>query len=46
MGRVVKRVAELSGAVLVSMPDAVDGEGADGYLAMIELLLESAGAEQ
>ena len=46
MGRVVKRVAELSGAALVSMPDAVDGEGADGYLAMIELLLESAGAEQ
>jgi len=44
MGRVVKRVASLSGAELVNMPDAVDGEGADGYLSMIESLLKGAGA--
>lgn len=42
LGRIAKRVATLSGATLVTMPDAVDGEGAEGYLAMIELLLKSA----
>jgi len=46
LGRVVKRVATLSGALLVTMPDAVEGEGAEGYLAMIERLLESAAGRQ
>ena len=42
LGRIVKRVATLSGATVITMPDAVAGEGAEGYLAMIKLLLESA----
>jgi zinc/manganese transport system substrate-binding protein len=42
LGRIVKRVAELSGSTAVVMPDAVEGEGAEGYLAMIELLLKAA----
>jgi zinc/manganese transport system substrate-binding protein len=42
IGRIVKRVATLSGAVLVTMPDAVEGEGAEGYLSMIKLLLNAA----
>ncbi len=46
LGRIVKRVATLSGATPVSMPDAVEGEGAEGYLAMVELLLKSAAGRQ
>ncbi len=42
LGRLVKRVAKLSGAAVFTMPDSVEGEGADGYLSMIEQLLESA----
>jgi len=45
-GRIAKRVATLSGAVLLTMPDAVEGEGAEGYVAMIELLLEAVAGEQ
>jgi len=47
LGRIARRVATLSGAELLTMPDAVEGEGADGYVAMIELLLEAvAGAQK
>jgi len=40
-GRVARRVASLSGAELLAMPDAVTGEGGEGYLAMIMKLLQS-----
>ena len=46
LGRIAKRVATLSGAVLLTMPDAVEGGGTEGYVAMIELLLEAAAGEQ
>jgi len=42
LGRIANRVASLSGATVVAMPDAVEGDGADGYLAMIEALLTAA----
>jgi len=46
LGRIVKRVATLSGVPIITMPDAVDGEGAQGYLAMIKRLLESVAGSQ
>jgi len=42
LGRIVKRVATLSGGTVVIMPDAVQGEGATGYLAMLDTLLNAA----
>ncbi len=41
-GRIAKRVAGLSGAAVTIMPDAVAGEGGEGYLSMIRQLLETA----
>ncbi|OIO72685.1 MAG: hypothetical protein AUJ57_05520 [Zetaproteobacteria bacterium CG1_02_53_45] len=46
LGRIVKRVATLSGASVATMPDAVEGEGADGYMTMIKRLLETAAGGQ
>jgi len=44
-GRVVRRVASLSDAQVIVMPDAAQGEGAEGYLALIRTLLHSAAGE-
>lgn len=44
-GRIVKRVASLSGAGVVVMPDAINGEGGDAYLTFVESLLSAAAGE-
>ena len=44
-GRISKRIAALSGAKLLMMPDGIAEEGAAGYLHMIEQLLHAAKGE-
>jgi len=42
LGRVAKRMAQLSGGSLLSMPDAYEGKGSEGYIQLIEMLLKKA----
>lgn len=44
-GRVAKRIAQLSGAPLISMPDASEGHGSEGYIQLIETLLQKASGD-
>ncbi|NWF38880.1 zinc ABC transporter substrate-binding protein [Mariprofundus sp. NF] len=44
-GRVAKRVAQLSGASLLSMPDAHEVKGSEGYIQFIEMLLQKAAGD-
>ncbi|NWF37415.1 metal ABC transporter substrate-binding protein [Mariprofundus sp. KV] len=45
VGRVAKRIAQLSGAPLIPMPDANEGHGSEGYIQLIDMLLQKASGD-